>query len=177
MSSSSSARCTHAGLDGRPLARLDQQRQQFQRPGPAGHAGVAEDVVRDAVVPDALRHLAHAAVQVVGRSSPPAAAAGLGKSLPGRAQHAAAAAQFVPHPRLGRQRAAGQRVRRRVLGARSGSKGSGLCEAARRVSGRHGRRRSRVNGNSRLGAAGATSIVPGVWPKRKKRARRRLSAV
>ena len=70
-------------------------------------------------------------------------------------------------------------------GAIAGSKGSGLCEGTGRkaqvigCSGRQGfggRRRSMVNGNSRLGSAGDTSIVPGVWPKRKKRARRRLSA-
>jgi len=43
-----------------------------------------------------------------------------------------------------------------------------------------GRRRSRVNGNSRLPCrsmvAAGTCIRPGVWPMREKRARRRLSA-
>ena len=37
-------------------------------------------------------------------------------------------------------------------------------------------RKSSVNGNSGFGTAGAGFILPGVWPWRKKRARRRLSA-
>lgn len=37
-------------------------------------------------------------------------------------------------------------------------------------------RKSSVNGNSRLGCAGLTCILPGVWPICRKRVRRRLSA-
>ena len=40
----------------------------------------------------------------------------------------------------------------------------------------HHTRRSMVNGCSRPGRAAFTFITPGVWPKRKKRDRRRLSA-
>ncbi len=45
---------------------------------------------------------------------------------------------------------------------------------ARRI--RQPRRKSSVNGNSRLGTAGSTVIVPGVCPIDTKRASRRLSA-
>ena len=170
-----------AVLDGRPLGRLDEQRQQLQRPWPAGHAGLAVDVVRDTVELDALGDLADAAVQVLGDVQPARLRwQRAGETLPGRAQFAAFATQFVPDAGFGRQGAAAQRVRRRVCSRRRGVdgqralRGHGAGRSARH--GPAGRRRSTVNGNSRLGAAGCTAIAPGVWPKRKKRARRRLSA-
>jgi hypothetical protein len=186
------------GFEGGPLAGLDDVRQQLQRPRPAGHAargGIAEHVVRDPVELDALRHLLQSAREVrrqIGYRQ--AAGQGLCKLGPGRTQGTGLVAQLVPHPRLGRHGAAEQQLRRRRARQRFTVEGQGVwdcawdcackgpcdggCAACVIGSGtRQGRRRSSVKGSSGLGTAGTTAIGPGVWPKRKKRARRRLSAV
>ena len=126
-----------AGFDGGPLTRLHDVRQQFQRPGPAGHTagcGVAEHVVCDAVELDTLRHLADAAREVARQIGHTACSRqGLGKFFPRGAQGAVVVTQFVPDARLGRQGAAEQQVRgRRVRGrlglelAPEGQRGLGL---------------------------------------------------
>ena len=123
----------HAGFNGRPVGRLDELRQQFQRPRPRRVAGLhpfAEDVVGDAVELDALRHLAQAAVEVTCQVDSHCRQRrgwrqrqGLRKTLPSAAKGTAVGPQFVPHPRLGRQGVAQQRVGRRARAGASGLEG------------------------------------------------------
>ena len=110
----------HPGFDGGPVCRLDQLRQQLQRPGPRSNAAarhIGEHVVGDAVQPDALRDLVDPAVEFFGHVQ---AAAGrrqvARKGLPRSTQACPAGTQFIPQPRLGRQRPR----RQRVLGCASG---------------------------------------------------------
>ena len=52
------------GLDFRPVRRLDQERQQFQRPGARRHAIGAKDVVGNPIPLNLLMDLGQSAVQV-----------------------------------------------------------------------------------------------------------------
>ncbi|MFM8766625.1 MAG: hypothetical protein ACKOD9_02255 [Rubrivivax sp.] len=58
-----------APLDARPVGRLDEQRQQFQRPGPRHGAFGPEDVVRHPVTPDLRGDGLQAVVEVGCHSS------------------------------------------------------------------------------------------------------------
>jgi hypothetical protein len=114
-----------AGLDRRPVGRLDQQRQQLQRPRasrllrPTTRWQGRVDVVRDAVEPDALSDVGQPRVEVVGD-----VVAGLrrreptGKSRPRLAQPAVAVPQFVPHARVRGHRTHGEHMRCSGLRAR-----------------------------------------------------------
>ncbi len=57
------------GLDFRPVLRLDQERQQFQRPGARRHAIGAEDVMGNPIPLNLLMDLGQAAVQVRRRAA------------------------------------------------------------------------------------------------------------
>jgi hypothetical protein len=137
--------------------------------------------VRDTVAADLLRHLGHAAVEVGCARSVSAAGVGsqCAKRCQGPAHGAGRRAQFVPHAGLGRQRAPQQGVQRRVV--RRGFEGQRALALAHawNVGGAASALHAQVQGERELGlgCAGFTIIGPGVWPKRKKRARRRLSAV
>ena len=156
-----------AGLDGVPLRRRQQQGQRVHLPGPIGALGVGVHVVRDAVLADLALHQR----QRVGH---------LGALAGGEA-----AQEGVPvRPRL-----AGRRQELVVAAFEGGVAGeelsqhAGIVEAgftsdnsAKPYGCADVLRRSSVNGKSGLRSSFGTFIAPGVWPMRKKRARRRASA-
>ena len=151
-----------AGLDHLPVGRLDQQRQHAQRPRPLdalADAGRLVDVVGHAVAVDLLRDLAGAPVQ----AAQSVGAQQLEEVLPALAQRLTGVLQqFVVVARIGPPRGVQHAVQHRI-----GMPAAGSVEFERRLL--HGGgietqrwRRSRVKGNSRLGWAGWTFILPGV---------------
>ncbi len=145
-----------SGFDGAPLRGADHERQRIQGPGPVGALRVGVDVVRHAVFDD----------QPAGQLQSPSGS-------PARVVLSDLLDQPAP---MGANRTAG--VEQFVIAARVRNVG---CQAPLRqypgLGGSHlsGRRRSRVNGNSLLVACDGATILPGVWPILKNRARRLLS--
>jgi hypothetical protein len=153
----------HAGGDAGPFLGGQQVGQQVQLPGAVGALGVGVDVVGHAVFLDLPRQQGLALLQLRGAGAFQA----LDQALPVRAHAARGVQQFVVC--RGGQRVVGEQLGHQGLGVQGG-----LFTLA--GGGAHVRRRSRVIGSSASARGASTFSLPGVWPWRKKRARRRLSA-
>ncbi len=129
MRSSSSARCvTPASMAAHSAGSMSSGSSSSDH-GRLATPGVAEDVVRDAVEPDALRHLADAAVQVLGRARPRPAGGGSAwakRCQAGRSAPAASRSSSHTPGSAGSARPASVCAAAHS-GATAGSKGSGLC--------------------------------------------------
>ena len=145
----------HAFFDARPFVGPDDQRQQFQRPGPLCRPRLAEDVVRDAVVHDLALDLGQAPVHVFGtRASRRRGGQPAHEFEPGLAQRATTLAHLVPQAGLGPglRRNSSTCAGTPAGSAASPAKGSDDWDWDCTTSVPDQRtRRSSVNGNSRLG--------------------------
>ena len=156
-----------------PLLRRDDQRHRVQGPRPVGPIGRGIDVVGDAVFQDApvdeFQALAHFVrrhrVEMVEELLPVRTYAAI------RRQHFVVAVGAVG---IDGEEGAGHGALSGALGPQSNHPRP-ECAPGAIILGQK-RRKSSVNGCSALSSTGLTPTLPGVCPKRKKRARRRLSA-
>ena len=138
-----------ACLDVLPLLRRHEIRQRIEDPGAVAALRVRVHVIGDAVLDDhAPRELGGAA-----RGARIVLEYAVDQRAPVIAHASVAVQQLVVATRIAAV-ALESRIAHRLGGSR----------------------RSKVKGNSSLDSAGAGCTAPGVWPMRKKRARRRLSA-